>query len=126
MRFVFLISLFIVMSCGKENLNSNQSQSSNNLGQSTGILNIAKPGVIPGNPSLTIGSSSIVLGTLSQQASSYVNALRDNQVYVMPISQDTLTIKYRVRYTGNQVQDKCPFNPMAQCTVMNLQYLEAY
>ena len=126
MRFILLLSLFVFASCGKDNLSSTQSQSSNNLGQSTGVLNIAKPGVIPGNPSLTIGSTTVLLGTLSQQASNYFNALRTGQINMMPISQNSTSTSYRVRYTGNQVQDRCPFNPTAQCTVMNLQFLEAY
>lgn len=126
MRFILLLSLSLFASCGKDNLTKTQSQSSNSLGQSTGVLNIARPGVIPGTPSLTVGSTNVLLGTLSPQASDYFNALRNGQINLMPISQNSTSISYRVRYTGNQVQDKCPFNPTAQCTVMNLQYLEGY
>lgn len=127
MKFIFLLfSLFILVSCGNDKLTSNQSQSSSGLSGNTGTLSLPAPGLAGGSITLSYGSSNLMMGTLSQEASSYLNALYSGQINVRPISQDYYSTKYRVHFSGTPTQGRCPFNPTAQCPVINLQTLQAY
>jgi hypothetical protein len=127
MKFILFISLiFLLGACGKDHLSSPQSQSTNNLNAAMAILQIPLPGVVGGAPSLRIGSREVLLGSLSQQASNHLNELRNGQISVAPVSQSPLSRNYNVRYSGSESNAPCPFNPMAQCNVINLVFLEAY
>lgn len=127
MKLVLLISLtFLFAACGKDHLSSPQSQSSNNLNAQMGILSIPLPGVVGGGPSLRIGSRDVIIGSLSQQASNHLNGLRSGQISVFPVSQSSITKNYNAKYIGTETSAQCPFNPMAQCNVINLEFLEAY
>jgi hypothetical protein len=126
MRLFFLFSLLFLISCGNDKVVSNKSQTSNGMGENSGILSIPASGVLGGGPTLSYNNTRFHMGSLSQQASGHLSALMNGQINIAPISRDYTSIKYRVNFSGLTTQGPCSTNPMAQCPVINLESLTAY
>jgi hypothetical protein len=127
MRPLFIFSIFFfITACGNDKMVSNRSQSSNGVAQSSGLLSIPAPGMLGGGPILTYNNTRLHMGTLSNQASGQLSALMNGQTNIAPISRDYTSIIYRVHFSGLPTQGPCSTNPMAQCSVINLESLSAY
>lgn len=128
MRLLILCLLFALAGCGNEQKQRQQTiNTSSPYGvENNGIISIPAPGIVGATPSLMYGNSYSQIGTLSNEASIYIQALSHQQINVAPLSYDTSSIKYRVNFTGTFVKGPCPTNPTYQCDLINLQSLRAY
>jgi hypothetical protein len=123
-----ILSLFILtlISCGKEKVSKEKSQNTNNLSQSYGVLIIPAPDVVGGGTSIKYGNSDYYLGKMSQEATQYFIALKSGNIFVRPIYQDRSSTHYRINFIGSPTKGPCSFNPTAQCSVINVESMQAY
>lgn len=120
--------LFLIVfsaACGSEKSN-NSGSTVDAYGQKLGILSIPAPGVYGGGPSILYGNSNLQVANSSPAASNYLSMLDSGQVNIIPLRNTSVANQYRVRFVGSIGQGPCPINPMAVCSVVNLDSIQAY
>ncbi len=120
-KFLTAVALALgLTACGSPGFigtNSQQQQGSNGNFQ-TGILSFSGTtcGLIGGAPSLEIqGRSYYIGGDTPQQVSETI--LQFERTY-------GCFQRINVRFSGQVIQGRCPFNPTAPCTVVQLQQIQ--
>ena len=123
---LFIITLLLLVACGKEKPSGLSSSSSPYGAENNGVLSIPAPGMVGGGPTIMYGNSYMQMGQVSPEAGLYIDRLRNRRINIAALSIDAGSTKYRVNFTGTMGSGQCPFNPTAICSIVNLQSLRAY
>lgn len=119
--------LLFIAACGKDNSSNGSSSISALTVDST--LTVPASGMVGGSTTLLYNGQSYPINyqACPQQVQQYLSALTSNQIPISPISNTYYGRTYRVKVGGvNIVNAQCPFNPTAQCSVVNLSSISAY
>lgn len=127
MKIIVLSSLLLLLSCGQDQTQENQSgQVSAN--QITGILSIPKPGVLGGGPMVEFQGKGYQISTSSsnQTSWSYITQISNSGTNVQPVRQTSSYTDYNATFSGQIIKESCTFNPMAQCENFKLDSIRIF
>ncbi len=126
MKVVLPLLVFLIVACGNEEVSKAKSQSTNSLAQNSGILSIPHPNIVGGGAIIKFNNSDFYLGRMSEQSTQYYIALKNGNIFVPPIYRDQVETGYRIHFVGSPTKGPCPFNGLAECSVINVESMRAY
>jgi hypothetical protein len=123
---VFLLSL--LAACGKDTITIKSNLKSTSLSALTseGVIIIPSDSIMGGSPTIEFKDSTFYVNSLSTAVSAYLASLKNRQSGIAPVLDSTSKVIYKIKFNGTASNGTCPFNPAAQCMLMNVSSILAY